>query len=349
MFLAVAGIRLRLEGQYGPGPGFLAFWVGVALAAAERGLARPGLASPAPPRRPRSPSRAGPERVASIILALIAFAVLLTPLGFTLVHARAAPRPLLRLRPGARAREDRRGARRQRRHARTCSSATCESRCRTRRSRRSGRSDSRGSASARWLRLRPRRTRRVRRRLGHSGADVDRRDRRLGAPRQPRRRHGPPARQVRLSRARCGRSTGPPRPWPACRPFRRSPRCRRAPPRRAGRAGGGAARRRPGVRRRRASATASPTPAGSARPAGRAPSSSGRSSPCAGRPGSRSAARTASGSSTRRCPRPRRSRPRSSRWTRSGPAGISIVAQSGGIAHDARSRSSSRRASAAAT
>ena len=28
VFLAVAGLRLRLEGQYGPGPGFLAFWVG---------------------------------------------------------------------------------------------------------------------------------------------------------------------------------------------------------------------------------------------------------------------------------------------------------------------------------
>ena len=53
----------------------------------------------------------------------------------------------------------------------------------------------------------------------------------------------------------------------------------------------------------------------------RAPSSSARWSPCAARRASCCAGRTASGSSTRPCPRPRRSPRRSSRSTRSGPAG----------------------------
>jgi hypothetical protein len=84
VFLALAGMRLRLEGQYGPGPGFLAFWVGFALAVLgpvwliQVSLA-PATAAPAPS------APGGPVRVASILLALVAFAVLLAPLGFTLV------------------------------------------------------------------------------------------------------------------------------------------------------------------------------------------------------------------------------------------------------------------------
>ena len=83
VFLVVAGIRLRLEGQYGPGPGFLAFWVGVPLALLS--MVWLGQVSLAPPPAPTESEPGGLGRVASIILALIAFAVLLTPFGFKLV------------------------------------------------------------------------------------------------------------------------------------------------------------------------------------------------------------------------------------------------------------------------
>jgi hypothetical protein len=84
VFLAVAGLRLGLEGQYGPGPGFLAFWVGVALAVLSPvWLIQVSLARPA--SDPTASAPGGLARVAAIILALVAFAVLLTPLGFKLV------------------------------------------------------------------------------------------------------------------------------------------------------------------------------------------------------------------------------------------------------------------------
>ena len=84
VFLVVSGIRLRLEGQYGPGPGFLAFWVGVPLALLSVVWLGQVSLAPAPPASAES-EPGGPGRVASIILALIAFAVLLTPFGFKLV------------------------------------------------------------------------------------------------------------------------------------------------------------------------------------------------------------------------------------------------------------------------
>jgi len=83
VFLALAGVRLRLEGQYGPGPGFLAFWVGLALAVL--GPVWLVQVSLAPPPAPRPSAPGGPARVAAILGALAAFAVLLAPLGFTLV------------------------------------------------------------------------------------------------------------------------------------------------------------------------------------------------------------------------------------------------------------------------
>ncbi len=85
VLLVLAGIRLRLEGQYGPGPGFLPFWVGVPLTIlsvvwlGQTSLAR---ADAAPLVAGSGPS--GGTRVASILAALVAFAFLLTPLGFTL-------------------------------------------------------------------------------------------------------------------------------------------------------------------------------------------------------------------------------------------------------------------------
>jgi hypothetical protein len=83
VFLALAGVRLRLEGQYGPGPGFLAFWVGLALAVL--GPVWLVQVSLAPPPAPAPSAPGGPARVAAILGALAAFAVLLAPLGFTLV------------------------------------------------------------------------------------------------------------------------------------------------------------------------------------------------------------------------------------------------------------------------
>ena len=83
VFLALAGVRLRLEGQYGPGPGFLAFWVGLALAVL--GPVWLVQVSLAPPPAPAPSAPGGPVRVAAILAALVAFAVLLAPLGFTLV------------------------------------------------------------------------------------------------------------------------------------------------------------------------------------------------------------------------------------------------------------------------
>jgi putative tricarboxylic transport membrane protein len=82
VLLVLAGIRLRLEGQYGPGPGFLPFWVGAPLAIlsvvwlGQVSLARADGAPPSP--------ASGGVRVASILAALVAFALLLGPLGFTL-------------------------------------------------------------------------------------------------------------------------------------------------------------------------------------------------------------------------------------------------------------------------
>jgi hypothetical protein len=84
IFLALAGTRLQLQGQYGPGPGFLAFWVGLALAVlGPVWLIQVSLALSSPAPAPSAPG--GPARVAAILLALVAFALLLAPLGFTLV------------------------------------------------------------------------------------------------------------------------------------------------------------------------------------------------------------------------------------------------------------------------
>ena len=81
----VAGLGLRLEGQYGPGPGFLPFWVGVPLAilsAIWLGQVSFGPAGAA--RLPEGSGSGGGIRVAAVLAALVAFAILLTPFGLTL-------------------------------------------------------------------------------------------------------------------------------------------------------------------------------------------------------------------------------------------------------------------------
>jgi putative tricarboxylic transport membrane protein len=86
VFLAFAGLQLRLEGQYGPGPGFLAFWVGLALAIFSVVWFGQVVLAPASAVAAWDESQAGGlVRVAAIILALIAFAALLTSIGFKLV------------------------------------------------------------------------------------------------------------------------------------------------------------------------------------------------------------------------------------------------------------------------
>lgn len=84
LFLVLAGIGLRLEGQYGPGPGFLPFWVGVPLALLSVvWLVQVSVTRAEAPLSEASGSGGG-GRVTAILAALVAFALVLTPLGFTL-------------------------------------------------------------------------------------------------------------------------------------------------------------------------------------------------------------------------------------------------------------------------
>jgi putative tricarboxylic transport membrane protein len=85
VFLVFQGIRLRLEGQVGPGPGFFPFWIGMTLTLVSAlWLAQvsfqPATASTSsllPPRRERI-------MLIAVILALVAFMLLLRPIGFNL-------------------------------------------------------------------------------------------------------------------------------------------------------------------------------------------------------------------------------------------------------------------------
>ncbi len=85
VFLVLQGRALGLAGQFGPGPGFFAFWVGIGLAGLSLvwlGRATLGPAEAMPPDF--VPPRSGLLRVVSVVLALVAFAAVLTPLGFNL-------------------------------------------------------------------------------------------------------------------------------------------------------------------------------------------------------------------------------------------------------------------------
>ncbi len=75
---------LSLYADYGPGPGFFSFWLGLilaGLAAIEGAAARRGPRQPLP--RAFLPDRDGLRRILAITAALIAALVLLQPLGFT--------------------------------------------------------------------------------------------------------------------------------------------------------------------------------------------------------------------------------------------------------------------------
>lgn len=82
LLLTYGGYALKLKGQYGPGPGFTAFWIGLPLTIlcavwlVELLKLQPGAAFIS--------ERGGLHRVVTVVLALVAFAVLLVPLGFDL-------------------------------------------------------------------------------------------------------------------------------------------------------------------------------------------------------------------------------------------------------------------------
>jgi hypothetical protein len=85
VFLAVQGRALGITGQFGPGPGpgFFAFWVGVALAVLSAGwFARVTLGPAAPRPADLIPPRDGLLRVAAVVAALVGFGALLTAVGF---------------------------------------------------------------------------------------------------------------------------------------------------------------------------------------------------------------------------------------------------------------------------
>ena len=84
-FLVVQGRVLGLAGPFGPGPGFFAFWIGLALAALSLAWFAQVTLRPVPAFPPDFvPERAGRLRVAAVVAALVAFAGLLTVLGFSL-------------------------------------------------------------------------------------------------------------------------------------------------------------------------------------------------------------------------------------------------------------------------
>lgn len=85
LFLVFQGKSIGLTGHFGPGPGFFAFWVGVALAVLSLVWCGQVSLQPAKAMPPDfAPERGGVVRVASVVLAMVAFALLLTPLGFNL-------------------------------------------------------------------------------------------------------------------------------------------------------------------------------------------------------------------------------------------------------------------------
>ena len=85
LFMIYGGYSLRLKGQYGPGPGFTAFWIGLPLTA----LSAIWLVQLCRQRKSESPEtfeseRGGLRRIAAVLLALAAFGALLVPIGFNL-------------------------------------------------------------------------------------------------------------------------------------------------------------------------------------------------------------------------------------------------------------------------
>lgn len=84
-WLAWQGTKLGIQGQIGPGPGFFAFWIGLAIALLSALWLWQASLGPALAVDPEAvPPRDGVLRVAGVLAASIAFMVLLRPLGFNL-------------------------------------------------------------------------------------------------------------------------------------------------------------------------------------------------------------------------------------------------------------------------
>ncbi len=85
-YLIYQGFVLGLAGQYfGPGPGFFAFWVGVALAMVSIIWGCVVSWQPvAPMPADFIPNRRGMLRVSLVVIALVAFNLLLEPVGYNL-------------------------------------------------------------------------------------------------------------------------------------------------------------------------------------------------------------------------------------------------------------------------
>ena len=85
-FLAWQGSRLRIEGDFGPGPGFFPFCIGLALAAlGATWSARLAFGAPAPDDgAPFLPPRGSRVVILAALGALVAFMALLRPIGFDL-------------------------------------------------------------------------------------------------------------------------------------------------------------------------------------------------------------------------------------------------------------------------
>lgn len=89
IFLAWQGTRLRIDGDFGPGPGFFPFWIGLALAA--MGLAwslrlafGAAVADGDDGQEAFLPPRENLVLVAAAVGALLCFMLLLRPIGFDL-------------------------------------------------------------------------------------------------------------------------------------------------------------------------------------------------------------------------------------------------------------------------
>lgn len=85
LLLVFQGYSLKIQGEFGPAPGFFAFWVGLVLSvmslvwfAQVCVAAAPAMPADFIPARPQL------RAVVAVILALIAFMFLLRPLGFNL-------------------------------------------------------------------------------------------------------------------------------------------------------------------------------------------------------------------------------------------------------------------------
>ncbi len=84
LYMLFGGYRLGLAGEFGPGPGFFAFGIGVLLTVSSAFWFAGAAGMPAEETTPFVGDRGGILRVAGVALSLVAFAILVERLGFNL-------------------------------------------------------------------------------------------------------------------------------------------------------------------------------------------------------------------------------------------------------------------------